>query len=63
MATKNLEELNCNLTLLHSERPKLYAILAFLSAKGLRLTIIISGSGTITTLVWVGNWYDSSAPC
>ena len=28
--------LNTNLTLLHSERPKLYAILAFLSAIGLR---------------------------
>ena len=27
-----------SLTLLHSERPKLYAILAFLSAIGLRLT-------------------------
>ena len=26
----------CPLTLLHSERPKLYTILAFLSAKGLK---------------------------
>ena len=31
-----------SLTLLHSERPKLYAILAFLSAIGLTAAIIIS---------------------
>ena len=30
----------CSLTLLHSERPKLYAILAFLSAKGLKRIIV-----------------------
>ena len=35
------------LTLLHSERPKLYTILAFLSAEGLRLEFLfISGDGS-----------------
>ena len=32
------------LTLLHSERPKLYAILAFLSAKGLMSLVLFDGT-------------------
>ena len=38
------------LTLLHSERPKLYTILAFLSAIGLSLTVLTK-LDAVTTLV------------
>ena len=41
---ENYEGVPNTLTLLHSERPKLYAILAFLSAIGLS-DILLSGKG------------------
>ena len=41
-----MERLCSSLTLLHSERPKLYTILAFLSAIGLREDLILSGSSS-----------------
>ena len=34
-------QINCSLTLLHSERPKLYTILAFLSAIGLNDNLVL----------------------
>ena len=42
-----LHTIKCNisLTLMHSERPKLYGVLAFLSAIGLLITVLFEQQG------------------
>ena len=48
--------LNSNLTLLHSERPKLYTILAFLSAKRVKAQMLTKcfGMGTLNAQLLKG---------
>ena len=41
-----MSEIGSTLTLLHTERPKLYTILAFLSAIGLTINAMLFGNGT-----------------
>ena len=43
LASMATSSLNVCLTLMHSQRPKVYGVLAFLSAVGLKIPVLIQG--------------------